>query len=74
MLQGETFAFAKSSGDPLRKLLLIVASSTEVGLLEKQLLCGKTSQLMATVLDEMLAALQVLTPLHFRVFCHNMYG
>jgi hypothetical protein len=62
MLQGKTVIFTKGCVDAIRSLLWIVTGSPEGEVLEKQLLCDRSSPLMATVLDGMLAALQVPSP------------
>jgi hypothetical protein len=61
VLQADVVVFARCCVDAIRNLLQLVSSSEGAEPLEQQLLSGQASQLMATILDGMLAALQVST-------------
>jgi hypothetical protein len=74
MVQGWSVFCARGCVDGVRELLRVVARSDGAGLLEQQLLCGKTSQLMARVLDGMLATVQVPTPPNPRIHCFSAYS
>jgi hypothetical protein len=62
MPQDKIVVFLRSYMDGgVKEVLQIVARSEGAEVLEQQLLCGKTSQLMARVLDAMLTTIQVPT-------------
>jgi hypothetical protein len=62
MLQDKAIVFVRSFMDGgVKDVLQIVARSEGAEVLEQQLLCGKTSQLMALILDGMLMTIQVPT-------------
>jgi hypothetical protein len=72
MPQGKAAIFQGGAMHSVKKLLQIVDRSEAPEVVERQLLCGKTSQLMARVLDGMLMTIQVPTRPHPRICCFSV--